>query len=441
MILTYVDFIKTFDDTFTNEVFQKYVTDGYDKSQKSFEDIKGSGSSQDAYFLNFPIQKNKLSNFGDRRSIINCSYFNWDYSVKSPGRCSHHFKQIWDPNYFKCYKISPDDIERKNVRGFSAVIYLEVFWDNLWMNYDLDLQSTRAAGMQVLVHAPGTQPDMKLGMSIGIGMSTTIAIDQTNVAHLPDPYSHCTTQKTLGPLDEMTSYTTAYCVDTCLQHQYIKQCGCIVSSLQFTNSQLKAVNFSMCGNLSITSLNNGSYSFNWDRVNQILCSNTVVQNRIKCEKECLTPCQEYQYGASISASPWPHVYAQTSFYYTFIKGNPFFGTKYNEYDIVADNAHINKTAARNLLLKLNKDELLKSNFLQLNIEFKTQSYNVLKDIVAFPLDQLGAQVGGVLALWLGVTIILIFEVCEFVINVIYSSCQAKKPNKHTFPAVSVETKL
>ena len=62
--------------------------------------------------------------------------------------------------------------------------------------------------------------------------------------------------------------------------------------------------------------------------------------------------------------------------------------------------------------------LIKDYFLQLTIRFDSPRYTEQKDVPAVPLDALLAQMGGVLSLWLGVTIILIFELCEFLYNLI-----------------------
>jgi len=290
--------------------------------------------------------------------------------------------------------------------------------DSLWMNYDLDLKNTRATGMQVLIHAPGTEPNMKLGMGVANGMSTTVKLEQTKLTRLPDPYSNCTPQKTLGLVDESTSYTKAYCVDVCFQRQYLQKCGCVESTLQFAHSQLQDANFKVCGNVSVSKDTNNS--FNWDGVNQMLCVDALTDDQSGCQKECLTPCEEYQYSWSISAASWPHISSQLSVYYTYIKGNPWFPTKFEQYDTVTANAFTNKPAARELLKKLDREGLIKDNFLQLNIQFNTHTYTVQKDVEAFPMDALGAQIGGVLALWLGMTVSIIFEIIEFILNIIYA---------------------
>ena len=87
-------------------------------------------------------------------------------------------------------------------------------------------------------------------------------------------------------------------------------------------------------------------------------------------------------------------------------------------------------------------DFFKSNFLQLNVEFGDQSFVELKDVAAFSVDAMGAQIGGVLSLWLGVTVTFIFEAFEF-IYVYLTNCLKKEPKQARSSSVApaVETKM
>jgi len=93
-----------------------------------------------------------------------------------------------------------------------------------------------------------------------------------------------------------------------------------------------------------------------------------------------------------------------------------------------------------LLQKLDSEALFQSNFLQLNIQFKANQYAIQKDVPAFPLDAFGAQVSGVISLWLNVTIMLIFEMFEFLTNLLYAYYKSKQ-NQKSDELEIVETKM
>ena len=58
--------------------------------------------------------------------------------------------------------------------------------------------------------------------------------------------------------------------------------------------------------------------------------------------------------------------------------------------------------------------------------FNSPSYHEQKDVVAIPPEALGAQIGGVLALWLGITIMVVLELCEFIVTLIVTYYYARK---------------
>jgi hypothetical protein len=59
-------------------------------------------------------------------------------------------------------------------------------------------------------------------------------------------------------------------------------------------------------------------------------------------------------------------------------------------------------------------DLVTRNFLQLNILFDKTVPFLMTDKQAMTLDNLGAQLGGVLSLWLGITIMTAVEIVEFI---------------------------
>jgi len=63
--------------------------------------------------------------------------------------------------------------------------------------------------------------------------------------------------------------------------------------------------------------------------------------------------------------------------------------------------------------KLRDLGLIGRNFLQLNVLFETMFPYVMIDKPALTIDGLFAQLGGVLSLWLGITIMTAIELVEF----------------------------
>jgi len=128
-----------------------------------------------------------------------------------------------------------------------------------------------------------------------------------------------------------------------------------------------------------------------------------------------------------------------TFYESNIRNNSLFGKKFDELKpLLSKYNQLNRSAYAALLQKLNLEGLLQRNFLQLPVQFNDNKYIIQNDIAAYSLDKFEAQVGGVLSLWLGVTIMLIFEVFEFIINLIYMCCLVKR-NQRSSATETVDT--
>jgi len=421
MSLSYKNYTTLLLTTLTHEKIQEHYGSKHNNSADSILLLIPAFLTPSGYFNNFPVtsfDKNDINS-----PILDCTYFDWGYAANSNKTyCLAYIQPIFDPNFYKCYTFKINDTDRQQFRAFSAIIYVDDFLENLLANYSLDILDPQAIGMRVMIHPPGTVPNMKLAMNIGPGMDTTITLTQTAQVHLPDPYSTCTTLQTLGPVNQSATYTQDYCYDVCFQKQFLQHCGCLSINYQFTDNQIKASNNTFCGSLGISDSANWN---NWEAVDELNCFVNIQLDSKVCDDECLIPCQQFKYSTSISTSPWPHISSQLSVYATYIYGQSRFGHTYDEYQMLSQLAYTNASASSSLLEKLNNEGLIQDNFLQLTVRFDSQRYNEQKDVAAVPLDALGAQIGGVLSLWLGVTVILIFELCELLYNLICLYSKAK----------------
>ena len=86
-------------------------------------------------------------------------------------------------------------------------------------------------------------------------------------------------------------------------------------------------------------------------------------------------------------------------------------------------------------------DFFKSRLLSLTVQFSDQSFIELKDVAAFSVDAMGAQIGGVLSLWLGVTVMFAFEALEF-FYVYLTNCRKEEPDqtRSVLVAPTVEAK-
>jgi len=135
------------------------------------------------------------------------------------------------------------------------------------------------------------------------------------------------------------------------------------------------------------------------------------------------------------------VTSQLSFYLAYLNKSTRFGKEFSLYGADYDYNFHNKTVALKILQELNREGLIRDNFLQLNIQFHSNTYRQEADVVAFSMDALGAQIGGVLSLWLSVTILLIFEICEFLIILLSAGWCVKRNQQTTLKEETNQSRL
>ena len=114
--------------------------------------------------------------------------------------------------------------------------------------------------------------------------------------------------------------------------------------------------------------------------------------------------------------------------------------KFQQYEMLLSYWAARNSTYLTLLNTLYSEGLFQNNFLQLNIQFNNNKYTIQKDVAAFSLDAFGAHAGGVLSLWMGVTIMLVFEILEFILNLL-CGCYQTIPNKETAALEEVEIRL
>ena len=198
-----------------------------------------------------------------------------------------------------------------------------------------------------------------------------------------------------------------------MQREVINRCGCLWNGGLFTSQQLKEVNYMLCGNVSLTSANN---TMDAPRIVAFNCFVNTLLDSGSCESECTYPCYERQYASSSSSVSWPDISSQPSLYASYIVNNPRFGNQFE-----ACKSIIGKPFSENIseqLINLDTKGLIRNNFMQLDVFLASSSYTELRDVAAFPLDAMGASLGGTLSLWLGVTVMFAFELFELLYNLV-----------------------
>ena len=236
----------------------------------------------------------------------------------------------------------------------------------------------------------------------------------TKRTRLPAPYSSsgCTNQPFL-PYSTTDPYNHDMCVDVCIQEQFIQQCGCLDYTLQFTSDQLERTNHTVCYNVSMLDHIHDTNANVYNQFYNLICNILMYfyEDRDKCDQLCPQPCEDTIYDISTMHAPWPHISHELAFYQTWIKNHPIYGDYFNAYDFFNDT----QTDAFDKLSNLN---LIRKNFLQINVILHSNSMLQLTDTELIGWETMMSNVGGTISFWFGMTFLSLLEFVEFLYNLL-----------------------
>ena len=211
----------------------------------------------------------------------------------------------------------------------------------------------------------------------------------------------------------------------------VDACGCLSTAFPFTPQQRLQTNGTVCGNLSM--LENASSLLIAKGFSDYLCTIQTELNLVDCEYKCKSQCEEMDYDMTVTTAPWPHISSHLAFFLSFAD-DPLFSSRseFDIYHMILDQffANDNDTEIIRMLESVN---LIEKNFLQVNIFFEGYTSLILKDVPSLTADKMMGLIGGGLSLWLGVTIMTLIEVVEFVFTLFDIYFNKKKVSTQNQP--------
>lgn len=271
-----------------------------------------------------------------------------------------NFKRFVSEMYGNCYTF--------NFRNQNLLSTVPGPANGLMLDLDIEVvkyfEFTDSVGAVAEIHNPLSESSIdKKGIFLRPGYETHIAITQSAMSRLPSPYKdHCRKYK-LGDSREK-------CRDLCFHKVATSTCSCTVE-LYLGNSE-----FPRC---DLTH-------------NLTLCCLIMMDTKIeKNSCDCPISCEDIVYNLKISPYPWP--------------------TKahYKEMQKLSTTSN-----GSSIPLPLHK---FRENSLRLRVYFDTFDFTLYKQYAVYQSSEIFSQVGGNMGLWLGLSIIFIFECLEKIITI------------------------
>ena len=415
-----------------------------------------TNADRQRYFLNAP--KGKWHKLGVEKNdfIVNCRIGTKD--------CYDNFTLYMNAKFFNCYTLRDLTVENKFKGvgpefGLSVILAgqdLPVFYRyNVWSNSE-DSKSVR-----VIIHEENTLPQpINDGIEIIPGMSTTVGIVQKKLERIDTPKSRCKGKTWVDGGDIQVVQSLKLCVDLCYVKYVLSKCDCVVlGTLGNYGIQNELVNVTFCLQTNLSNLT--------QTVERGLCyldaMNSANNYVDECLKTCIWNCEHVKYDYTVSYSKWPEEKVIPDFILNYVKQKPedvFYRIYYeklrksysnyssqtkvknelsvseamNEYidalkrndtEVIIErlNGTVLTPAIKQDYLKLGsleeaKRKWVQDTFYRVNIYFKQPVVEVHKQILNSDMADLWSAIGGIVGLWLGLTVVGAVEILELAVKLL-----------------------
>ncbi|CAJ0595055.1 unnamed protein product [Cylicocyclus nassatus] len=307
------------------------------------------------------------------------------------------FTEIVDPIYGACYSFNENSslsysTNRAGMK-FGLKLLITVSQETTGLITDF-LPTTGVAGARIAIHPRGSNPSMdNLGINVGVGYQTAIALTSTKYKRMKRPYGRCVDKES----DATNFYTRifqssfqdkTYSLDTCFfgcrQRDTVAKCGCANPRYRKTSSltycEPTKTNLDCLQNL---------------RGDQASTTSPNICPLTECS--CDPPCSEITYSttASIAKFPAANYYVATD----------------NVRGVGGSCDDLNKNFAGDVQ---NCRLWYENNGLLLQVFFETLKYESYTEGASYGISGALNDLGGHAGLWLGLSVISIVEVCGLI---------------------------
>lgn len=328
------------------------------------------------------------------------------------------------PEFFNCYTASVDlsnyTDDMGMPTGLSLILHLDDGEELLKDTYDENNDNTQSVGIRVSVHTENSAPDLWYSaVDISPGGATQVMTRYSKRTRLGHPYGVCrdASNSNVELFDlrgNAVAYTALGCMSACTMNSVLNNCHCIDPSLLVIYQPVQG-QYVTCGDShNLTAA-----------LGQLFCSTQMKKlSVIRCESDCQPDCKEVKYSRTLAAAKWPKKSQHLSFYERVIKDQEF-GFRFEEYQTIID--VFEKNGSDEASEMLDSMNLIERSFVKINMYLEDMTITHIKESPKVSLASVLSQVGGVLNLYIGISLVLVVEVLELFYHLLIAlfSCGQK----------------
>ena len=356
--------------------------------------------------------------------ILQCELLSGNTAMNLDLPCENYTQTrlIQHPDYFNCYTIMTMDnvteVTNETVYGASFLVHL----DQAGERYLSDLRKSGmehdSYGAKVIIHERNSAPFTSYSTDVSPGQFTRISVTLTERLRMSHPYGDCienqVTETSLNELMETNkfNYSQDACLIQCTQESINKKCNCTDPYLVIPS--MESTQFPFCGKFG-------------DDVNlvcnRLVCAKAAKKAAKHCTSACPLPCYEHQYQVSSSTLKWPSIQAKVNLFDKLSRYPP--GKAMPAIEQVRKESEGNMTLARQILLQ---DDFIDRHFVKVQVFYRDFKMMSIIDAPTITFVQLVSQLGGILNLWAGITVVLMVEVAELFYHLLKKWASGRQTN-------------
>ena len=134
----------------------------------------------------------------------------------------------------------------------------------------------------------------------------------------------------------------------------------------------------------------------------------------QCSDSCRLGCWETRYKTETWYARWPIPYQSESFYRQFVKSKPYS----KMFDTPSVPSSTNNENIEKLLKTWLRGQLIENNFIKIDFVLDFTSFLEFTEVPKYSLFSFLGTFGGSLNLWTGITVVVVIEIIETMINIL-----------------------
>ncbi|OWF52765.1 Degenerin-like protein asic-2 [Mizuhopecten yessoensis] len=262
------------------------------------------------------------------------------------------------------------------------------------------------AGIKLTIHNQTSMPfPEENGINLAPGFKTGISLKLTEIIRAKAPHGECKDYTKAenylynawaeeGQLSIDYSYVA--CQKTCFQQSLIRFCGCCSLDLP-------------CSGAALTDeLSEYPYGVGWclySNDTQAICESNVLEKYEKsdlpCSSSCVPPCDETEFMTEVSMSAWP--------------STAYMDAAINDFRSASSTIFSTITTSST---ETEKRSFMNENGVKVEIYYRYLNFEVIKTEASYEVENLLSDIGGQLGLWIGLSIVSLFEIIEIVSDIV-----------------------